>query len=714
VSVTPGMNAMRSAACARESERSSLLFLARGRRQFRFAILLVGLWSLTAQAQVARRPLSRSDREPGSTPTLASLPAAAQTAISGALGRESDSYKVSMRDGGLQAENARQQLSAQFRASGVEVRSGSVHWGMALEGYGYGEAVRKLRAVRPEAKQNRVEYRRGAVTEWYVNGPLGLEQGFTLAEAPGSQRDEPVTIALALSGDLQAVVNEDRTGLKLSDGEKRETLRYGGLSVSDATGKALRSWMEVRGTELRLRVDDAGAVYPVVVDPWVQLAQLTTSDGKPGDFFGNAISVSADGNTIAIGALQKKVGINIEQGAVYIFVKPASGWATSSAYTAKLTSSNGRAGDAFGNSVALRNDAKLLVVGAPNVTLGTKLGQGAVYIYQITAKGWKSTNRQTAELTASDGKAGDSLGSYVSVSATTIVAGAYAATVGTNQYQGAAYVYVAGKTGWKTTSKFTAKLTTSDGAALDLFGFAVSINKNTILVGAPDANVGKNTGQGAAYVYVMPAKGWATTQTASAKLTASDGISWDDLGNAVALSTDGTIALVGAEGAFISMEGEAAGAVYLFAKPKTGWKGALNETAKLYASVNNGNQDDRLGASLAISTDNSTIVAGAPCAISSGPNCGPGMVFSYSKPAGGWSGQMTESGVASIAGEPSGDYFGISVGLGASNTLAVGAFAAQVGTNKFQGEAYVMQAQAGRRRTLSRARKSNSLYSTTR
>ena len=82
------------------------------------------------------------------------------------------------------------------------------------------------------------------------------------------------------------------------------------------------------------------------------------------------------------------------------------------------------------------------------------------------------------------------------------------------------------------------------------------------------------------------------------------------------------------------------------------------------------------------------------------------MVFSYDKPAGGWSGHMTESDVASISGEPSGEYFGISVGLGASKTLAVGAFAATVGSNEFQGAAYVVQLQGSRRRKSSTARKS--------
>ena len=52
--------------------------------------------------------------------------------------------------------------------------------------YGYGSRLHAPRAVAPTGSGNRVLYRHGSVNEWYVNGPVGLEQGFTIAHGPAS------------------------------------------------------------------------------------------------------------------------------------------------------------------------------------------------------------------------------------------------------------------------------------------------------------------------------------------------------------------------------------------------------------------------------------------------------------------------------------------------------------------------------------------------
>ncbi len=64
------------------------------------------------------------------------------------------------------------------------MHSRSALWKLALNSYGYGNALKPVHAARPRVNRNRVEYRRGPLTEWYVNGPLGLEQGFTLNMRP--------------------------------------------------------------------------------------------------------------------------------------------------------------------------------------------------------------------------------------------------------------------------------------------------------------------------------------------------------------------------------------------------------------------------------------------------------------------------------------------------------------------------------------------------
>lgn len=106
---------------------------------------------------------------------MSSLPMAAQTQISAALGRDQQGYQSVARPGGFRLGNSRQAVSADFAKTGVDFRSGSNSWGMALQGYGYGDKIRAVATAAPHADANRIEYRRGELTEWYLNGPLGLE-----------------------------------------------------------------------------------------------------------------------------------------------------------------------------------------------------------------------------------------------------------------------------------------------------------------------------------------------------------------------------------------------------------------------------------------------------------------------------------------------------------------------------------------------------------
>ncbi|MGA8150430.1 MAG: hypothetical protein WB952_05730 [Terriglobales bacterium] len=278
--------------------------------------------------------VSASD-QPGTT-TLASLPAAAQAQISARLGRDMPNYFVKAAGSGLEAINPSQKLTTRFTSDGVEVRNGDAWWGLALRGYGYGNALTTVKAVMPQSRKNRVEYRRGPLTEWYVNGPVGLEQGFTLSQPPEKANGQPLTIALAVSGNLKVKVDDGGASLSLSEREGGILLRYAGLAATDASGKELKAWLEVQGERLVLNVEDAKARYPVVIDPWVLLATLTASDGTGSSYFGSSVSISGD-TAVASGS-----------GAVYVFVKPTTGWANLTE-TAKLTASDG----AFLDSVAI-------------------------------------------------------------------------------------------------------------------------------------------------------------------------------------------------------------------------------------------------------------------------------------------------------------------------------------------------------------------------
>ena len=142
---------------------------------------------------------------------LSSLPPTAQSSISAALGRDIGDYRVQVQAAGLHAESSEHMLAADFTADGVEVRGGGAHWRMKLYGFGYGDAIKAIESVTPKADLNRVEYRHESLAEWYVNGPSGLEQGFTINDRPGSVEGQPLTVALdvpASSSDAEHRVEE--------------------------------------------------------------------------------------------------------------------------------------------------------------------------------------------------------------------------------------------------------------------------------------------------------------------------------------------------------------------------------------------------------------------------------------------------------------------------------------------------------------------------
>ena len=126
------------------------------------------------------------------------------------------------------------------------------------------------------------------------------------------------------------------------------------------------------------------------------------------------------------------------QGGAYVFVEPASGW-TNSTETAKLTANDPANGDELGTSVSI--SGTVVLVGAPEANVGNNLDQGAVYAFVKPAGGWVTTSSYAVKLVSSDGAQGDEFGFSVCVSGTTGVVGAIGATVNGNIEQGAAYLF---------------------------------------------------------------------------------------------------------------------------------------------------------------------------------------------------------------------------------------------------------------------------------
>ncbi len=396
----------------------------------------------------------------------------------------------------------------------------------------------------------------------------------------------------------------------------------------------------------------------------IQRAKLIASDGA-NDLFGGAVAV--DGDTIVIGVNHDDIQTNFdERGSVYVFVKPNNGWSGQLTQSAKLTASDGDAQDWFGQSVAIRGDT--IVVGSRNADNGDPgaayifvkpengwsgnlhetaklvgsddrqyldlgiataidqdvvvLGQNldGVYVYVKPINGWAGTLTESAVLEASDNAdISEEFGNAVAINGDTIVSGA-TRSVGVNQDQGSAYVFVKPTGGWTGTVNETAKLTSSDGAENDLFGQSVAVGGDTIAVGSWPLNFGSDEKQGSLYVFVKPIAGWTGNLNESAKLTMSDGDYDSTFGYNVGLSGDMIVA--GNHGDVIGTREQ--GSTYVFNKPTSGWAGNLHETAKLVAS--DASLSDDFG--IAVAIDDATIVIGSSNApIGNNPAQGAAYVF---------------------------------------------------------------------------------------
>ena len=205
--------------------------------------------SICVFALLSSLSLSATAADQTGASNSSTLPVLAQPLISAAIGQNDLRYRARENEGGFRLENANHRLIADFTKKGVSVRSGTGLWTIVLRGYGRNGALKPLSLSRPHARLNRVEYQHGSLTEWYVNGPVGLEQGFTIKQAPEKREGQPLMIELTLSGDGSSLDNDKGgEGLLLSGHDGETILRYRGfLAGTPAAGPCewRKSWTEI-------------------------------------------------------------------------------------------------------------------------------------------------------------------------------------------------------------------------------------------------------------------------------------------------------------------------------------------------------------------------------------------------------------------------------------------------------------------------------------
>jgi FG-GAP repeat protein len=573
-------------------------------------------------------------------------------------------YEIEERKvGGYQASNPKQGYRSIFTREGVEVRGTSrtgEDWrmGMKLIGYGYGERKQVVTSAGLKASGDRIEYERRAregrtLSEWYVNRAEGLEQGFTIAQAPGKRRaGERLSLWLKLSGDLQARLLESGQAIMLNGSGAGAGLRYEKLHAFDATGRGLEARMKLAGDQVKLEVADEGAIYPVMIDPtFTQQQKLEASDGAAGDLFGRSVAIS--GETVVVGASNDDDAV-ANQGSAYVFVRSGGVWSQQQ----KLVASDPASEDRFGDSVAISGET--IVIGA-RLDNGTGGGdQGSAYVFVRSGGVWS----QQQKLEASDPAAADVFGQSVAISSETVVVGAPSHDSSGGGDQGSAYVFVRSAGVWSQQQELEA----SDGAGSDNFGFSVAISGETVVVGARSDDGAAGPGQGSAYIFVRSGGVWSQQQ----KIEASDAASIDQFGSSVAVS--GETAVVGAPNDD-GVAGLDQGSAYVFVRSGGVWSQQQKLEASDAASI------DQFGFTVAISGE--TVVVGAP---NDGGAAGffQGSAYVFVRSGGVWSQQQKLE--ASDAG--AGDRFGTSVAIN-GNTIVVGADSDDGAGGLDQGSAYV-------------------------
>lgn len=356
---------------------------------------------------------------------------------------------------------------------------------------------------------------------------------------------------------------------------------------------------------------DAGAVYIFTRSgsTWTEEGKLLASDGAASARFGNAVALSSDGDTCAIGSNQDSNSGGAFAGSVYIFTRSGSTWTEQT----RLQASDAAASDNFGVSVALSNDGNTCAVGADREDNAGGADAGAVYVFTRSGSTWT----EEGKLLASDGAAGDLFGHGVALAGDgdTCAIGAYYDNSGAGTYSGSAYIFTRSGSTWTEEDKLVA----SDSASNDFFGVAVALSESgdTCAVGAYQDNHGGTTDAGSVYVFTRSASVWSE----QARLEASDHTAYDWFGASVSLSSSGDTCAIGANGDDMGASSNV-GSLYVFTRAGSTW----SQQTKLTAS--DGAADDNLGTAIAISGDGAIVCVGSAADDNAG-GTDAGAVYDY-------------------------------------------------------------------------------------
>jgi hypothetical protein len=360
---------------------------------------------------------------------------------------------------------------------------------------------------------------------------------------------------------------------------------------------------------------------------YVEQAQLLGSSGSEQ---GYSVSISADGNTLAVGGPGSSPS---DKGSVLLFTRSKDGWSRQQQIDGSCASGS------FGRSVSLTPDSTIVAVGEPTCASGT------VYLYTWSGNTWK----QQQQITAADTVGNSYFGLSISLSAdgnTIAIGGPF------DSSNGAVWIFTQGNNVWTEQQK----ITPPPGALA--FGESVSLSADgiSLAIGAPGTVLSPSSGD--AYIYVLSGNQWelqkafaapdttmkcfgkpvtltadgtclaissgidilnasskslsnaavwiyttnGDTWTEQQQITVSDSIGDSGFNNAqVAFSNSQSVLIAGGH-----LDNSTVGAIWVFEKSGNLW----TEQQKIVPSVQQANE--AFGCTVSISANGSTIVVGSP------------------------------------------------------------------------------------------------------
>jgi hypothetical protein len=444
----------------------------------------------------------------------------------------------------------------------------------------------------------------------------------------------------------------DQFGHAIAISGDGNTLAIGApMENSGATG--------IDGNPADSSADDAGAVYVYTrggSGGWTHQAYLKASNAEAFDQFGNALALSADGNTLAVAAYFESGGATgiggsqadnsrPQSGAVYVFVRTGGQWSQQSYIKASNTGEQDD-GDTFGYSIALSDDGNTLAVGAPsedgaatgingNERDNSSPASGAAYVFERRDAAWSQRAYVKSAATHDAMLFGYSVG--LNADGGTLAVGAFDERGCSNAINGpyemkcggtgAVYVFARAGEGWSQAAYLKAReqdrgdslgvwLATSDDGMLVAAGAADEDSTTTGIDAVQSGHSGTvgaedDRSSGAAYLFARSGSAWS--QLASFKASNTGTTDW--FGVRLALSGDGSTLAIAAPNEDSSARGldgeqndnsaEQAGAVYVFSREGGRWG------QQAYLKGSNTEAFDEFGSAVAVSSDGRTLAVAA-------------------------------------------------------------------------------------------------------